>query len=132
MIVPTASPEIIVYGNNLAVVTFTDYSVVTSSNPAHVGDTVVVWFTGGGPVNPAGKLTTGAAAPEGLSPVTGPYTISVDGVQATNISYVGLTPGSVGLYQASFQVPSGVPAGNQKVVLTISGQASNGPLMTIK
>ena len=40
--------------------------------------------------------------------------------------------GSIGLYQASFVVPSGVPTGNQKVVLTISGQASNSPVMAVK
>jgi uncharacterized protein (TIGR03437 family) len=129
---PTASPEIDVYGNNLAVATFTDYSVITTANPAKVGDTVVLWFTGGGPVDASGKLTTGAVSPSGLSPVTGPYTITVGGVAATNISYVGLTPGSIGLYQASFAVPSGVASGNQKVVLTISGQASNAPLMAVK
>jgi uncharacterized protein (TIGR03437 family) len=132
VIVPAASPEIYIYGNNLAVATFTNYSVITSTNPAHVGDTVVLWFTGGGPVNAAGKLTTGALSPAGLSGVTGAYTITVGGVEATNISYVGLTPGSIGLYQASFQVPSGVPTGNEKVVLTISGVASNAPLMTVK
>jgi uncharacterized protein (TIGR03437 family) len=132
VIVPPVSPEIIVYGNNLAVATFLNYSVVTASNPAHVGDTVVIWFLGGGPVNPAGKLTTGAVSPAGLSPVTGAYTITVGGVAVTNISYVGLTPGSIGLYQASFVVPSGVPTGNQKVVLTISGQASNSPVMAVK
>ena len=131
VIVPTASPEIDVYGNNLAVVTFTDYSVVTSSNRAKAGDTVVLWFTGGGPVNAAGKLTSGAVAPAGLSPVTGSYTITVGGTQATSISYVGLTPGSIGLYQASFVVPS-VASGANAVVLTISGQASNGPTMYVK
>ena len=132
VIIPTVSPEIIVYGNNLAVVTFPNYSVITASNPAHAGDTVVIWFIGGGPVNASGKLSTGAASPAGLSPVTGPYTITVGGVEATNISYVGLTPGSVGLYQASFLVPSGTPTGNQKVILTISGQASNAPVMMVK
>jgi uncharacterized protein (TIGR03437 family) len=132
VIVPATSPEIVVYGNNLAVATFVDYSVVTSSKPANIGDTVVIWFTGGGPVNAAATLKTGAESPAGLSPVTGPYTITVGGVAVTNISYVGLTPGSIGLYQASFVVPSGVPAGNQKVVLTISNQASNAPVMAIK
>jgi uncharacterized protein (TIGR03437 family) len=131
VIVPTTSPQIGVYGNNVAVATFTDYSVVTTSNPATVGSTVVLWFTGGGPVNASGKLTTGAESPAGLSPVTGPYTITVNGVQATNISYVGLTPGSIGLYQASFVVPS-VPAGSHAVILTISGQASNAPLLAVK
>ena len=132
VIIPTASPEIVVYGNNLAVATFTDYSVVTSAKPAHVGDTVVLWFTGGGPVTAAGKLTTGAASPAGLSPVTGPYSIAIGGVDVTSISYVGLTPGSVGLYQASFVVPAGTPTGNQKAILTISGEASNAPVVAIK
>jgi uncharacterized protein (TIGR03437 family) len=132
VIIPAAAPEIDVYGNNLAVATFTNYDLITASNPAHVGDTVVIWFTGGGPVDASGKLTTGAASPAGSSPVTGPYSITVDGVEATSISYVGLTPGSIGLYQASFVVPTGVASGNEKVVLTISGQASNAPLMPVK
>jgi len=132
VVIPTATPEIDVYGNNLAVATFTNYSVITASNPAHVGDTVVIWFTGGGPVNASGKLATGAESPAGLSPVTGPYTITVGGVEATNISYVGLTPGSIGLYQASFVVPSGAPSGSERVVLTVSGQASNAPVITVK
>lgn len=132
VIIPTASPEIVVYGNNLAVATFTDYSVVTSSKPAHVGDTVVLWFTGGGPVTASGKLTTGAGSPPGLSPVTGAYSITIGSVNVTSISYVGLTPGSVGLYQASFVVPSGTPTGNQKVVLTISDKASNAPVVAVK
>jgi uncharacterized protein (TIGR03437 family) len=53
-------------------------------------------------------------------------------VDATAGSYVGLTPGSIGLYQANFLVPSGVATGNQKVVLTISGLASNAPVMAVK
>lgn len=134
VIVPTAAPEIsVVPGTNVAVVTFTaDYSYVTSSHPAHVGDSVVAWFTGGGPVDASGKLANGARSPAGLSPVTGPYTITVGGVDASAGSYVGLTPGSIGLYQANFLVPSGVATGSQKVVLTISGQASNAPLMSVK
>jgi uncharacterized protein (TIGR03437 family) len=132
VIVPAVSPEIYVYGSNLAVATFPDYSYITASHPAHVGDTVVLWFTGGGPVNASGKLTTGAESP--LGQVTGPYTITVGGVAATNISYVGLAPGGIGEYQANFVVPPGVPTGNEKIVLTISGQGSdsNAPVITVK
>ena len=43
----------------------------------------------------------------------------------------GLTPGSIGLYQANFVVPK-VAAGDRTVVITISGQASNAPLISIK
>jgi len=131
VIVPTASPEIDVYGNNLAVATFTDYSVITSSNPAKVGDTVVLWFTGGGPVNASGKLTTGAASPAGFRRYPGRtplrWTCGCDSRQLRRVD-----AGSIGLYQANIVVPSGVASGSEKVVLTISGQASNAPLLSIK
>ena len=130
VIVPAAAtPGIIVYGNNLAVVINPDNSTNSPSTPARVGDTVVAYFLGGGPVNASGSLMTGAASPPGLSPVTGPYTVTVGGVGAV-VNYVGLTPGSVGLYQANFVVPQ-VTVGNHPLVLTISGQASNNPLIAV-
>jgi uncharacterized protein (TIGR03437 family) len=43
---------------------------------------------------------------------------------------MGLTPGSIGLYQANFVVPQ-IAKGTYPVVLTISGQASNNPVMTV-
>ena len=131
MIPATGTPQIGVYGNNRAVVTHLDYSPVTASAPAKVGENLVAWLTGGGPVNAAGKLTTGAESPGGLSLVTGQYSIKVGGVAATTIGYVGLTPLSIGLYQANFVLP-GVAAGDRPVVLTISGQSSNAPLITVK
>jgi uncharacterized protein (TIGR03437 family) len=131
MIPATGTPQIGVYGNNRAVVTHLDYSPVTAAAPAKVGENLVAWFTGGGPVDPAGTLTTGAVSPGGLSPVTGQYSIKVGGVAATKIGYVGLTPLSIGLYQANFVLP-GVAAGDRPVVLTIAGQNSNAPLITVK
>ena len=130
LIPATGTPQVGVYGNNRAVVTFGDYSPVTSSNPAKVGDTLVAWFTGGGPVTPSGKLVTGAESPAGFSWVTGPYSVTVGGVTAS-VNYIGLTPGSIGLYQANFVVPN-VAAGDRAVVITISQQASNAPLISVK
>jgi uncharacterized protein (TIGR03437 family) len=125
----TGTPGISVYGNDRAVVVNANNSVNSGSNAASVGDEVVAYLTGGGPVMAAGKLVTGAPAPSGLSPVTGNATITVNGVQAV-VKYVGLTPGSIGLYQANFIVPS-VAKGSYPVVITIAGQASNNPLMTV-
>jgi uncharacterized protein (TIGR03437 family) len=86
-------------------VTNSNYSVVGSAGtPVNVGDEVVAWFTGGGPVQPAGPLVTGAPAPDGLSPITGAYSVTVGGIPA-NVIYIGLSPGSVGLYQVNFLVP---------------------------
>jgi uncharacterized protein (TIGR03437 family) len=130
MIPATGTPGISVYGNNRAVVVNPDGSVNSPTSPAKVGDTVVAYFTGGGPVSTSGPLTTGAGSPKGLSPVTGAYTITVGGVDATSITYVGLTPQSVGLYQMDFVIPK-VAAGDHPLVLTISGEASNNPLIAV-
>jgi uncharacterized protein (TIGR03437 family) len=125
----TGTPGIVVYGNNRAVVVNQDNSVNSPNAPANVGDTLVAYFTGGGPVNAAGPLVTGAPTPSGLSPVSGANTVKVGGVEAT-INYMGLTPGSIGLYQANFVVPR-VAAGDHPLVITISGQNSNNPLIAV-
>jgi uncharacterized protein (TIGR03437 family) len=130
VMVPAAgTPGIFVYGNNRAVVVNQDGSVNSPTSPAKVGDTLVAYFTGGGPVNASGALVTGAPTPGGLSPVTGADTVKVSGVAATT-NYMGLTPGSIGLYQANFVVPK-VAAGDHPVVISIVGENSNSPLIAV-
>ena len=125
----TGTPGISVYNTNRAVVTNADGSVNTPTSPASVGDEVVAWFTGGGPVQAAGPLVTGAPAPDGLSWVTGDYTVTVGTVPAT-VDYIGLTPGSIGLYQVNFTVPS-IAKGTYPLQIDIAGQASNKPVITV-
>jgi uncharacterized protein (TIGR03437 family) len=125
----TGTPGISEYSNDRAVVVNPGGNLNSGAAPASVGEEVVVYFTGGGPVQASGQLTTGAASPGGLSPVTGDNSITVGSVPAT-VKYVGLTPGSVGLYQANFIVPQ-IAKGTYPVVLTIGGQASNNPVMTV-
>jgi uncharacterized protein (TIGR03437 family) len=130
VVVPaTGTPGISVYGQNRAVVVNQDHSVNSPTAPAKVGDVVVAYFTGGGPVKAAGPLATGAPTPNGLSPVTGTSTVAVNGKDAS-VAYIGLTPQSIGLYQANFTIPQ-VPAGDRPLVITIAGQASNRPLIAI-
>jgi uncharacterized protein (TIGR03437 family) len=125
----TGTPGISTFGNDRAVVVNTDGVVNTGAAPAAVGDEVVVYFTGGGPVQASGTLKTGAPAPAGLSPVQGDYSITVGGTLAT-VDYIGLTPGSIGLYQANFVVPQ-IAKGTYPVVINIAGQSSNNPVMTV-
>ena len=124
----TGTPGISAYSNNRAVVVNSDNVLNDPTHPAAVGDEVVVYFTGGGPVN-AGKLVSGAASPAGLSPVTGSNSVTVGTATAT-VKYMGLTPGSVGLYQANFIVPQ-LAAGAYPVVITIAGETSNSPVMNV-
>ena len=124
-----AGPGVFTYSGNRAVVQNQDYSLNSQLNPARVGDTVIAYLTGPGPVSPA--VATGSAAPSApLSKVTGPYSVTIGGVQA-EISYFGLTPGFVGLYQANIKVPT-LGAGDYSVVTTVAGSASNGPLISIR
>jgi uncharacterized protein (TIGR03437 family) len=125
----TGTPGIGSYANNRAPVVNPDGSVNSASAPASVGDEVTVYFTGGGPVQASGPLTSGAAAPAGTSPVTGDNSITVGAVPAV-VKYMGLSPGSVGLYQANFIVPA-IAKGTYPLVITIAGYPSNNPVMTV-
>jgi len=125
----TGTPGISELPNNRAVVVNPDGKLNSGAAPANVDDEVVVYFTGGGPVLSQVRLITGDPSPGGLSPVTGDNSITVGNVAAT-VKYMGLTPGSVGLYQANFIVPQ-IAKGTYPVVITIAGQASNNPVMTV-
>ena len=89
----------------------------------------MAYLTGGGAVNPAGPWTTGGAAPDGASPVTLPYSITVGGQQAQQY-YLGLTPGFAGLYQANFEVPQLAP-GTYPLSVTVAGSQSNAATIAI-
>jgi adhesin/invasin len=133
VVVPaTGTPGIITYsGGTRAVVLDASQSRVLNSPtaPAKVGDVMEVYFIGGGPATTTAPLVTGAPTPGTSAPITGTYSITVNGKDAA-ASYIGLTPGSIGLYQADFKIPQ-VAAGDHPLVITIAGQASNRPLITI-
>lgn len=128
--IPAAAPGIFTYGpDNHAVVINAHGHLNAETVPAHVGDEVVVYFTGGGPVNPSGLWTTGAAAPFGKSPLSDANSVTVNGKPAT-VVYTGLTGGSVGLYQANFVIPQ-VSAGDQSLVITVNGVNSKAAIISI-
>jgi uncharacterized protein (TIGR03437 family) len=109
-----------------AIVHGSDYSLVTSSNPAHAGEVILVYATALGPVNP--PVDAGAAAP--LSPLSWtvtPVTAQIGGVNAP-VQFAGLAPGFAGLYQVNVLVPQ-VPAGTQPVV--VGGAAALSPPVQI-
>jgi uncharacterized protein (TIGR03437 family) len=79
--------------------------VVSDSSPAAFGETIEAFLTGLGAVDPS--VNDGAAASATtLSTTDDPYDVYVDGVEAINVTYAGLAPGFVGLYQVNFVVPS--------------------------
>ena len=94
-----------------------DGSLVTAQNPAKIGETVELFLTGLGGVNPT--IADGAPGPSDTpSKAASTITAFVGGVQAT-VSYAGLAPQLAGLYQINLTIPAGVTAGDNG--LDISG-----------
>jgi uncharacterized protein (TIGR03437 family) len=80
-------------------------TVVSDSSPAAVGEVIEAFLTGLGAVSPG--IADGAAAPANpLSETADQYYVYVDGTQSSNVTYEGLAPGFVGLYQVNFVVPN--------------------------
>jgi uncharacterized protein (TIGR03437 family) len=92
-----------------------DYSVVTESSPAQVGETVAVYLTGMGIVIP--RVSDGTAAPSSPLSYTSAtplvYLLDTAGhyLQAP-VAFSGLAPGFAGLYQINFTIPSGLGSGD--------------------
>lgn len=126
--VVAAAPGVLVFGNNRAVVQNQDGNLNTATNGALPGSTIVAYLTGQGAVDNA--VTDGApAGANPLSRATLPASATIGGQNAA-ISFLGLTPGFVGLLQANLVVPA-LAAGDYPLVLTIGGRASNNPLVTV-
>jgi uncharacterized protein (TIGR03437 family) len=125
----TAVPGIFLYNSNRAVVQDPNFSVNSPAAPANVGDTVVGYFTGGGPVQAAGAWVTGYPSRNGLSSVTENYSVTVAGQPAV-VNYIGLAPTEIGVYQVNFVIPK-VAAGDRNLVVTINGTASNAALISV-
>ena len=111
--------------NGRAIAVDVNNNLITPQNPARVGSTVVVYFTGVGPVN--APVTTGAGSPAGTSTLQNFATIG--GATAT-LTYLGLTPQSVGLAQANIRIPN-LSTGDYPVLLNIGGVNSNTALVAV-
>jgi uncharacterized protein (TIGR03437 family) len=101
-----------------AAVLHADYSLVTEANPAVAGETLQLYLTGLGAVTPS--VADGAAAPSTTLSYANEYQtglITVDifdqnsNDQNATLSFAGLAPKYVGLYQINFVVPTGLASG---------------------
>ena len=107
-------------------------AVVDSNSPAHAGDYILIFATGLGMVT--NQPATGAvalAAPH-LSYLISYPSATIGGVSAP-VSFAGLSPGYIGLYQVNVQVPEGVTAGDAvPVVLSFGATVSNTVTISVR
>jgi uncharacterized protein (TIGR03437 family) len=129
--VVVAQPGIFTYtvGNTTygAILHSANYATANTASPAAVGETVLIYCTGLGTVSP--QPADGMAA-AGSSETAAAASVTIGGVQA-EISYSGLAPGFVGLYQINAVVPSGLTSGNQPVIITVNGTQSSITLLPV-
>jgi uncharacterized protein (TIGR03437 family) len=93
--------------------------LISSTHPAQRGQVVQLYANGLGPVDH--QPATGD--PASASPLSHTLTlpeVTIAG-QAATVQFSGLAPGFPGLYQVNVEVPAGVPAGVQPVVLKMNG-----------
>ena len=83
--------------------------LVTPTNPIHPGDTITIFATGLGRTTP--NVEAGIPAP--VSPFSSaliPAVVTLGGSQL-NVTFAGLSPGEIGVYQINATVPAKVPEG---------------------
>jgi uncharacterized protein (TIGR03437 family) len=127
----TAQPGIFTYtvgSTTYGAILHANYQLANTSSPATAGETVQIYCTGLGAVSPT--PADGVAA-VGASMTVSAATVTIGGVAAT-VDYAGLAPGFVGLYQVNAEVPTGLTAGNQPVIITIGGTKSAIALLPVQ
>jgi uncharacterized protein (TIGR03437 family) len=124
-----AQPGIFNYnvgGKTFGAILHASFQLADTGHPAKPGETVLIYCTGLGAV--ASPPADGA--PGKGQTTTATPSVTIGGANAV-VSFSGLAPGFVGLYQINAEVPATLSAGNQTVVITQSGTASNQVLLPV-
>jgi len=101
----TAGPE-----TGLATIVRGDNNqLVTPTNPIHPNDSIVIYLTGMGVTVP--PVPTGQAAPSGTLANALAAPLLTLGGAAMKVTYAGLVPGEVGVYQINAVAPPNAPQG---------------------
>jgi uncharacterized protein (TIGR03437 family) len=127
-----APPSFILSGGQYAVALFANTLTYVlpvavagvQTERAHVGDNIVLYGIGFGPVTPdiaAGQIVTQTNA---LSS----FQVNFGGVPAV-VTYAGLAPGYVGLYQFNVAVPSIAPSDTVPLTFSLNGNAGSQTLL---
>ena len=96
---------------------------VTDANPARPGEVLAAYVNGLGTTTPA-AFSGAAATSTPLQTTTRQPAASIGGINAP-VTFSGLAPGFSGLYQVNVQVPESTITGDQPLVITSAGIASN-------
>jgi uncharacterized protein (TIGR03437 family) len=116
-----AQPSIVTWDGIQAAAVRADGVLISAANPALAGEAVVLFARALGTVDAPPAVGSAAPADSPANLVTQPE-LSANG-QAAAISFAGLAPGFVGLYQINATIPAGL-TGSVELVLSAAGQRS--------
>jgi uncharacterized protein (TIGR03437 family) len=126
-IAPVA-PGIFAYGPNQAAAQNADATLNTWDNPAAAGSLISVYLTGQGAVQP--PVGTGTPSPtDPLAHSAYPVTATIGGEPAA-VTFAGLSPGSVGLFQVNLRLPP-IESGSYPLEVSVNGISSNTRWVTV-
>jgi acid phosphatase type 7 len=104
------------------VVRLANNELVDFTNPIHPDETIAIYLTGLAQTSPAAPL--GDAAPlNPLAIVSTPPTVTLGGTPL-DVTFAGLVPGEVGVYQIDAAVPHGIHDAAQTSLIVTQGSAS--------
>src|ERR1017187_9250013 len=95
-------------GSGPGAILHADFSLVNAAKPAISGETVLIFLTGMGAVNPSVPDGTAGGANPFSTTTASPISVLIGG-QAGTVIYSGLAPGFPGLYQMNVTLPSVIP-----------------------
>ena len=132
--VSTYGPGLFMVGGSTTqgiVVHAADFSLVTPANPARRNEYLGLYATGLGPLTIAQQAGRAAPSAEPLPRTVNNPTVTL-GNQVMVLSYSGLAPTLVGVYQINFQVPASMPSGNQTLLISVGGVNSNTAVVPVQ
>jgi len=124
-----ASPGIFLAGGMQGAIVHQDGTLADATKPASQGETLLLYATALGPVAP--MPATGSAAGIPLSNLVATPTVTIGGKTAS-VSFAGLAPTFVGLYQLNVTVPFGLASGVTPVGVQTGLTFSNSVTIVVK
>ena len=124
------APGVFQYGASHGVIQNQDYVLNSAANPAVAGSFVIVYLTGIGITNPAVADGIGASSAPLAQAI--PTTSATIAGAPSNVAFIGLTPGNVGLAQANIQIPALAIDGEFPLVVQLGGVSSKPVLISVK
>ena len=90
-----------------------NFSLVSPASPARAGEYLSIFCTGLGALQH--PVPTGDVPPLPAPQVTAVPEVTIGGVAAA-VTFAGVAPGFVGLYQVNVQVAPGTPSGSEQLL----------------